>query len=458
MSASHARPLPRPPVTTRERTQLEAFLVLRRNPLELWGNRAYDLEVIPGKFLGRRQLLLNDPEAIRHVLVTNSENYGRAIAARRILRPVIGAGLFLAQGESWRHQRRTMAPAFAPRTMPILARHVVQACEHTETMLTAMAGRPIELLPRFQGLALAIAGRSMFSLETAGFATAMRAMLMRYARTYAKVGLFDLLLPITATSPLDRGRAAFRAEWLGLMDQILRERRQRPPSPDEPRDLFDLMDSARDPETGAGFDHAQLRDEFATLILAGHETTSVTLFWAVFIAASLPEQQENLAREVADIDLSADNAAAALRRLPAIRAHIDETLRLYPPAFLLTRQALGADNVAGHEVTPGTVISIAPWVLHRHRKLWTNPEGFDPGRFMPGAPAPDRHAYMPFGAGPRICIGAQFALTEAVLVLARLLQKFRVELVGGASVQPRGLVTTQPDRPVSFVLRPRLPG
>ena len=129
-----------------------------------------------------------------------------------------------------------------------------------------------------------------------------------------------------------------------------------------------------------------------------------------------------------------------------MRAHIDEALRLYPPAFLIVRQAVAADEVGGHDVKPGTVITISPWVVHRHRRRWANPDAFDPTRFLPGAQAPERYAYMPFGAGARICVGAQFALTEAVLVLARLLARFRISLAGDGAVMPRGIVTTQPDR------------
>jgi cytochrome P450 len=140
--------------------------------------------------------------------------------------------------------------------------------------------------------------------------------------------------------------------------------------------------------------------------------------------------------------------------LPQTRAHVDEALRLYPPAFLLTREAIGADEVAGHAVAPGTVIVISPWVLHRHRRLWAAPDAFDPARFLPGAPPVPRFAYLPFGAGPRICVGATFALTEAVLVMARLLKSFRVTLCGDGAVLPRGIVTTQPDREVRFVLQP----
>jgi cytochrome P450 len=451
--------LPRPPVTARERTQLEAFLVLRRNPLELWGPAAYREEILRGRFLGREQIMINAPDAIRHVLVGNNENYGRNNAAKRVLQPVLGNGLLLAVGEAWRHQRRTIAPALAPRTMPVLARHVVLATEETEAGLArAAGGRPIELLQRLQHLALAVAGRSMFSLEMAEFGGELRAMLLRYARHFAQPGFLDLLLPISMRSPLDIRRAAFRAEWLRLVDRLIdaRERQAGGRAPaDRPRDLFDLLASARDPETGAGFDRAQLRDEVATLILAGHETTATSLFWACYVASRLPEHQERIAEEAAALDLSADNAAAALKRLRFTRAFVDETLRLYPPIFLIVREALGPDTIGGKRIAPGTVVSIAPWVLHRHRRRWTNPDGFDPTRFLAGAPPPERYAYMPFGAGPRVCVGAQFALTEAVVVLARLLRSFRIELFGSGVVVPRGFLTTQPDRSVRFLLSHR---
>jgi unspecific monooxygenase len=446
---------PRPPFPTRVRTQLEAFLVLRRNPLELWGEAAYELDLLPGKFLGRQQLMLNAPEAIRHVLVGNADNYHRNPATRRVLQPVLGQGLFLAEGDAWKHQRRTIAPALAPRAMPVLARHVVAATQAKEAELRALAHRPVELLGHLQHLALAIAGQSMFSLEMAGFGAELRSLLLSYAARYAQPGILDLMLPERIPSPVDRGRAAFRREWLEFLDRLIAVRARLPTGDGRPRDLFDLLAAARDPETGAGFDHAQLRDEVSTMILAGHETTAVTLFWALILAARYPDQQARLAAEADGVDLGPDAAEAAMARLPMVRAHVDESLRLYPPAFLIVRQARAADRILGHDVAPGTVITISPWVLHRHRARWHAPDAFDPDRFLPGASPPERYAYMPFGAGARICVGAQFALTEATLVLARLVKSFRIDLAGPTGVMPRGVVTTQPDRPVRFVLSPR---
>jgi unspecific monooxygenase len=452
---------PRPPIPTRLRTQLEAFLVLRRNPLELWGELAYEKDILPGKFLGREQLMLNVPEAIRHVLVGNAENYRRNPATKRVLQPVLGNGLFLAEGDAWRHQRRTIAPALAPRTMPILAHHVVAATAAKAAELGRLTHRPVELLPHLQHLALAIAGQSMFSLEMSGFADELRRLLLGYGQRLAQPGVLDLMLPAHIPSLTDRRRAAFRTEWLAFLDRLIAVRSALPdqegPGQEEgrARDLFDLLSAARDPETGAGFDHAQLRDEVSTMILAGHETTAVTLFWSLYLTALYPGQQDALAAEVAGLDLGPDQAAPSLARMPLIRAHIDESLRLYPPAFLIVRQAQAADTIMDHPVAAGTTITISPWVLHRHRARWHAPDAFDPTRFLPEATPPERYAYMPFGAGPRICVGAQFALTEASLVLASLVQRFRISLAGSGAVLPRGIVTTQPDRPVRFLIQHR---
>ena len=449
--------MPRPPMPTRLRGQVEAFFVLRRNPLELWGRPAYEEGVLAGRFLGRDQLLLNDPDAIRHVLVDNHANYRRNLAARRILQPVLGDGLFLAEGDAWKHQRRTIAPSMAPRALDVLARHVAIASSETEHTLDGRVGRVLELLPVLQQLALSIAARSMFSLEVASYGLQLRSLLYRYGTRLAQPGVLDLMLPEGRSSPVDRLRAQFRVEWLALIDRIIDSREASPPAADAPRDLFDMLAGARDPETGQGFDRALLRDEVATMILAGHETTAVALFWSLFVAARRPEWQSELAAEALAADLSPESASDAIDRLPKLRAHVDETLRLYPPAFLITREAKGADTVGGHPVAAGTVVSVSPFVLHRHLKLWTDPDRFDPTRFLPGATPPSRYSYMPFGAGPRICVGARFALTEAVIVMARLLARYRVELAAGSEhVLPRAIVTTQPDRPVRFILRRRV--
>ncbi len=286
---------PRPALATRLRSQAEAFFTLRRNPLELWGALAYEEEIIAGRFLGRDQMMLNAPIAIRHVLVTNAANYRRNVATHRVLAPILGEGLFLAEGQAWRHQRRTIAPALAPRTMPMLAGHVRTATAAKIAQLEGLTHRPIELLPHMQNLALTIAGQSMFSLEMAGFGAELRALITRYGMRLARPGPFDLVLPAGWTSPQDRTRSAFRVQWVAFLDRLIEARRALSTPPGEARDLFDLLDTARDPQTGEGFTHAQLRDEVSTMILAGHETTAVTLFWCLYLAALYREALLGLA-------------------------------------------------------------------------------------------------------------------------------------------------------------------
>jgi cytochrome P450 len=294
----------------------------------------------------------------------------------------------------------------------------------------------------------------MFSLAMDRYAAELRDLMMRYSEHLGRPSLLDLLLPLPVPSPRDIARRRVRRRWVHLIRRLAAEREARAPG-EAPGDLFDLLSEARDPETGRGFSGERLLDQVATLITAGHETTSVALFWALYLLAVAPEVQERVAVEVAALDLSPDFAGDALPKLVYTRAVVHETLRLYPPAFTLVRQARKADLAGGVEVPAGAVVFIAPWILHRHRRLWPQPESFDPGRFLPGAPPPDRCAYMPFGIGPRVCIGAQFALTEITLVLASMIQAFHIERTDTEPVVPIAIVTTQPDHPPLFRLRRR---
>jgi unspecific monooxygenase len=447
--AAHEIPAVPPPTTA-----AGGVASLQDNALGLFGPEAFEEDVVYRRFLGRQQVILSRPAAIHHVLVENTENYRRTPAGIRILRPLLGQGLLLSRGEDWKHQRRTLAPAFAPRTMPLLARHVATAAAETVAELDKSAGRPVELLPVMQFLALEIAGRSMFSLEMARHGREMRALIKHYAARLGRPTLLDMLLPPALPTPRDLARWWFRRRWRDLIRRLIAERRGKADAA-APRDLLDLLAAARDPESGAPFAPGQLADQVATMIVAGHETTAVALFWSLLLIAGEPAVQERVAAEARGLDLGPDGAAAALPELVYARAVVHETLRLYPPAFTLAREAIAADDAAGVAIPARTIVLIAPWVLHRHRRLWRDPERFDPDRFLPGEPPPDRFAYLPFGIGPRVCIGAQFALTEATLVLAAMLRAFRIERADDAPVTPRGIVTTQPDRSPPFLLHRR---
>jgi cytochrome P450 len=448
---------PRPTVPDHGPGLYGLIVALRTNALGIWPRDAYTKDVVVRSMLGRKRFLLNAPDAIHHVLVENIANYRRTPAVIRILWPITGDGLVLSEGEEWRHQRRTIAPHLAPRVIPMLSRHVAEVAEETTARLVADASQPVDLLAAMHFLALEVAARSMYSLEMNHYGPALRALITRFASGLGRPYFLDLILPIGIPTPRDLARRTFRAQWIRLMDEIFQARLREPPS-DQPRDLFDVLLAARDPETGAGFSHSQLRDQMATMIVSGHETTALTMFWSLYLLASAPAEQERLAEEVRAIDLGADAAGAALASLPYTRAVVNEALRLYPPAFAVARVSNAADRAGEVAIPAGSLVVISPWVLHRHVQLWNDPDAFNPSRFLQDKPQAHRFAYMPFGAGPRSCVGAQFALAEAVLVLARLIQQFEIALADDAPVLPVAVFTTQPDRPVRFRLRVRNAG
>lgn len=445
---------PRPPIPAVELGWLRFLSTVRSNAIGLWPTAAYEQDVLAQSFLGRRSFLINAPDAIHRVLIENAVNYRRSPASVRILRPIVGNGLVLSEGDEWKHQRRTIAPALAPRVMPMLARHVADVAQETVARLAAALGQAVDLLALMQNLALEIAARSMFSLEMREHGAALRRLIAEFGERLGRPYLLDMLLPPAIPNLRDLARRRFRKRWLTLMDEIVARRLRAAPS-ETPRDLFDLLRAARDPETGAAFSPDQLRDQVATMIVAGHETTAVAMFWALYLLTAAPSHQERVAEEARTVDLSAAAAGDALPCLAYARAVVNETLRLYPPAHVMARQAIGPDRLRDLAVPPGSVIMISPWVLHRHRRLWSNPDMFDPARFLDGAPLAHRFAYLPFGAGPRVCVGAQFALAEATLVLATLMRRFRVVGDDDAPIFPVAVVTTQPDRPARFRFEPR---
>jgi unspecific monooxygenase len=293
----------------------------------------------------------------------------------------------------------------------------------------------------------------MFSFGMDRHGAALRDFVMEYGARLARPHFLDLLLPLSWPSPQDFSRARFRKRWTAFVGMLMRERRTAGKNQDAPpRDLFDLMVAARDPETGEAFTDEQLGDQVATMILAGHETTATALFWSLYLLSLDPASQDALATEVAGVTV---DDAQDIERLKFTRAVVDETMRLYPPAFLVARAAAAPDTIAGLPVRKRDVVLMAPWLLHRHEKLWRDPNAFIPSRFMPGGPVPDRFAYMPFGAGARVCIGAHFALVEATLALAKIIGAFRVGLIDKEPVMPIGVVTTQPDRSPMFRVTPR---
>lgn len=444
---------PSPPRASETMTVFEKMRIMRQSVIATWAQRAYEEDIIQGRFFGRSSFIVNAPDAIRHVLVDNYENYTRTPATGRVVQAVTGQGLVTAEGKAWKHQRRTLAPAFTPRAVGMLVPHMIAVIDKTIAKLKENCARPVDLREIVNLMTLEVAGHTMFSFEMGRHGPALRGFIMEYGQDLSQPNFLDMLLPASWPSPQDFARARFRKRWTAFIAMLMAERRaagKREGAP--PRDLFDLMGEARDPETGNGFTDEQLGDEVATMILAGHVTTAAALFWSLYLLALDTATQEEVATEVTGL---ASDIPLNFERLKFTRAVIDETMRLYPSLYVIGRAALAPDTVAGRPVRKNDLILIAPWLLHRHENLWHEPNAFIPRRFMPPAPPPDRFAYMPFGLGPRVCIGPYFAYVELTLAIAQLIRTFRIELHDKAPVLPIGRFTTQPDRSPMFAITER---
>jgi cytochrome P450 len=389
-------------------------------------------------------MIVSRPGAVHHVLVQNADNYVRPDAAFRVLAPPIGGGLFLAEGEEWRRQRRLLAPDFSPRAVVHLTGDVLR---HATAILLRLRAEPLDRVPLFeilQNLTMTIAADAMFGIDLAPYANEVRRIAASYTRQLAQADMFDFLLPLWVPSPRDLPRRRFRRRWLALIGRIVDDRRRMGPHDG----LFARLDAS---ETPRGI----LIQQIATLLITGSETTGAALYWSVYLAATAPEVQARIAAEARSARIDEATSTELVDRLPYVRAVVSEAMRLYPPALSIVRRALAPDDADGVAIRKGAIVQTAPWVLHRHRRLWERPDAFDPNRFLPDAPPPERYSYIPFGIGPRQCIGMQFALTEATLVLAMLSRDFTIAPTTDRPVTPVAQITLQPFDPAPFRLTPR---
>ena len=422
-------------------TGIRLIQAMRRNMLSIWGPRAYELPMLHGRLYGRERILLNDPAAIRHVLIENALAYEKPPPTRRLTRPIIGEGIFLSEGAEWRRQRRMLSPAFTPAQVEQLTPHFAAAAEGMVALLQGQ-GRS-QLVRPLQEAALDAASRSLFSMPIGGQGGRIAELVRVYARGPGRPTPFDMIARKESDFALfTPGRRAFRRRWLKHVDQIVAARRAQ--GSGGRTDLLELLIAARDPETGEPMSDAEIRDQSATMLAAGFETTAVAMFWTSYLLSRDTGEQDRIRAEVL-----ADPPTASLadvgRRWPRLRRAILEAMRLYPSAPLLFRQSLQPDELMGVPFPTGSIVIISPWILHRHRKLWDQPDAFIPDRFI----GKEREylsggAYLPFGAGPRICIGAAFALTEASIMMATLLSQVRLTLDDDRDLEPRSMITTSP--------------
>ena len=398
-----------------------------------------------------RYVCIHREADIRHVLVQHRDNYPKSVNYRG-LKLVLGEGLVTSEGETWRRQRKLAQPGFHHQSLVGFA---ATMAECTAAMLERWdardASEPFDVHDEMMRLTFRIVGRTLCSVDLDGVAADMGQAItvaLHFAEDYAESAV---RIPMWLPTPrnIRFRRALGRLD--GLILGIIEERRR---SGETKGDLLDMLMRATD-ETGTErMDDRQLRDELMTLVMAGHETTAVALSWAWYLLSKHPDVARAVQREARAV---LGERPATFRDLADLRYTgrvIDEAMRLYPPVWIFERQAIAEDEIDGFRIPEKTIVGIPIWSLHRDPAHWDNPEGFDPDRFLPHrAEGRGKYAYMPFGGGPRICIGNHFALMEAKIILAMVAARYRLDLVPGHAIVPEPTITLRPKHGIHVLAR-----
>lgn len=415
----------------------------RRNVLSLIPEIATHAPMISG-WTGARWHMIMHPEALRHVLKDRVEDYPKSLVTKLILGPAVGRGMFVAEGADWRWQRRAAAPVFALRNMEALAPVMQAAAEASAARIAAAAdtGRALNLHEEMVAATFEVISNVTFSGDAGFDRRAIHHAIDAYIAQTAKLSLLDLFAaPSWVPRPGRLFSAPITRDLKRHADAAIDARRRAGPKP--VADLLDLLTTAQDPETDRTLAPEELRDNLLTFIVAGHETTALTLSWALYLCAFDPEVQARAQAEARAQIGGRVASVADLPHMPLIRQIVLESLRLYPPAAFLSRTAARDDVILGREIRRGDTVALPIYALHRHHAHWDDPHAFRPERFAEEDKI-NRFAFLPFGAGPRICIGAGFALQEAQIILATLLARFRFAPVAGRDPTPEMILTLRP--------------
>jgi cytochrome P450 len=391
-----------------------------------------------------RMYQVNHPAGVGRLLHDNHRNYSKDVATFGTLRLILGNGLFTSDGNFWRRQRRLAQPAFHRRRVAAFGDLMSDV---TLAMLerwrpSVAQGQPFDVATEFMHLTLEVATRALFSTSVERDVDKIGRAITTLLNEVTFRFTFPFYPPLKVPTPRNRRFLAARATLDGVIYGVIAQRRRKPGEHD---DLLALLMEARDEKTGEGMSDKQLRDEVMTLFVAGHETTANALTWASYLLSTHVAVARKLRAEVDEVLAGLIPTAADLPNLSYTRMVIDETLRLYPPAWITNRRAIEDDTICGYRIPADAIVSISPYVTHRDPTLWENPEGFDPDRFAPERSSGRPHyAYFPFGGGPHQCIGKGFALLEATLVLALLAQRYELHLVPGRRVETVAMATLRP--------------
>ena len=423
-----------------------ALRAMQHNPLATIPVAAYEQPVWHAKNVFDDQLVVSDPAGVKRVLLDNVANYPKGALEARILSTAFGDGLLTSDGEKWRTHRRVMSPSFDHRSIASYAPVITDAATARLKTWDAQGGNAeIDVAHEMVTLTLEVISRTMFSTDSDALGSRVEETI-RKSMGELSFGL-QHIAPVIGPFLLNRKLARIRANFQALdalMQKLIRGRGRRADS--APKDLLDRLISATDNETGFRMTDEEVRDEVIIIFLAGHETSSLAATYVWYLLSLHPEEEAKLHAELDAVLGGRVPTYEDLAKLPYTRMVIDEAMRLYPPAPMLTgRVAHEPDEICGYRVAKGMEIAILPWVLHRHRTLWDDPDRFDPERFSrENSATRPRFAYLPFGGGPRICIGAQLALTEISLLVATMAQRYRFKLVPRQDIVLLHRVTLRP--------------
>ncbi len=417
--------------------------------------RAYG-DVIYSPLVNAPTYLLAHPDHVGHVLQANHRNYRRSRNSDKLKR-ALGNGLLTNDGASWLKQRRLMQPAFHRKR---IARFGETMTSETQKLLAewqaeAPPGKPLDVSSEMMRLTLAIVSRTMFGATVMRDAEHLGPAVTELQEETHRRQFVLLDLPEWVPLPhLRRGRKARRTIEQAVT-RIIEARRRSDVS--EHDDLLSMLMNAKDADTGEPMDDAQLRDEVRTIFLAGHETTSNALTWTWYLLARNPAAATKLRAELDQVLGGRVPTTDDITQLPYTKMVVEESMRLLPPVWAISRKAIADDEVGGYHIPAGSTIVLSQYITHRHPDSWEEPDLFDPERFTPErAKRRHRFAYFPFGGGPRICIGSNFAMLEAQLLLATIAQHYELDLVPGHPVELEPLVTLRPKYGIMMTPRPRL--
>ncbi|MGK2955714.1 MAG: cytochrome P450 [Solirubrobacterales bacterium] len=405
---------------------------------------------------GRNLVIVSGHEAAKHVLITNQDNYSKG-SEYELLRIILGEGLLTSQGQLWKKQRRLVQPIFAKRHLKTFTEHMTSATADAlegETFGNIADGEVVDVSEAMMELTLDVVGRALFGADLSGdtarrVGPAMNDVLIIGTRMVRRLPTYAAsLLPgmnlerAIALNPEGRRFQRALAEMRLVIEEVLDERDAQT---DAGEDLVGLMLRAKDEETGESMSRQQIGEELMTFMLAGHETTSNALSWTWKWLSLNPAARDRMLDEV-DTNIG-DRVPTMddMELLPWTRAAIEEAMRITPPVWTVGRKALADDVVGGYDVPAGSGVMVLITMIHRDPSIWPNPEGYDPNRFMPeNVKSRPRHAYLPFGAGRRMCVGSTFAIVEATLLAAMISRRLTFDIPRGAKIEPEASITMRP--------------